>query len=225
MVSLRAREARARRVVLALERQYGSPRLNNKDDPLDELIFILLSQMTTGPSYERVFDRLKAALGTWDRLLSVAADDIRTAISDAGLANQKAPRLVMIARRLYEDFGDVTLQPLFALSDELVERYLTSLPGVGIKTAKCVMMYSLSRQVLPVDTHVERVAARLGLLPPNTARQHIHRTLEAVVRPDMRYAFHVNAVSHGREICRARAPLCSTCPLARSCPSANELAA
>lgn len=217
--------ARARRVVVALERRYGSPRLNNKDDPLDELIFILLSQMTTGPSYERVFDRLKTTLGAWDRLLSVATDDIRTVIADAGLSNQKAPRLVVIARRLYEDFGAVTLLPLAALSDELVECYLTSLPGVGLKTAKCVMMYSLSRRVLPVDTHVQRVARRLGLLPPNIARQDLHQALEAVVRPDMRYAFHVNLVAHGREVCRAHAPLCSTCPVARSCPSANEVAA
>jgi endonuclease III len=212
---------RARRIILALEKRYGSPRLNNKDDPLDELIFILLSQMTTGPRYERGFDRLKVALGGWDRLLFVAMDDIKTLIADAGLSNQKAPHLVAIARRLYEDFGTVTLSPLAALNDEQVERYLVSLSGVGLKTAKCVMMYSLSRQVLPVDTHVQRVATRLGLLSPTIARPHLHRALEVLVRPDMRYAFHVNAVAHGRSVCRARAPLCPACPVASFCPSAK----
>src|SRR5437868_15366555 len=94
--SLREKRALARRVVRALERRYGSPRLNNKDDPLDELIFILLSQMTTGPSYERVFDRLKGKMGHWDRLLAVKLGGLKALIADAGLSNQKAPRLIAI---------------------------------------------------------------------------------------------------------------------------------
>lgn len=175
--------------------------------------------MTTGPSYERVFDRLKETLGTWDRLLSVAVEDVRTVIADAGLSNQKAPRFLLIAKRLQQDFGEVTLQPLTTFTDDLAERYLTSLPGVGVKTAKCVMMYSLSRRVLPVDTHVERVARRVRLLPLDTARQHIHQALEEVVPPALRYSFHVNAVAHGRQTCKARTPSCATCVLVRSCPS------
>src|SRR5262249_32295623 len=131
-------KTRARHVVRVLEKRYGSPRLNNKDDPLDELVFILLSQMTTGPSYERVFDRLKKALQTWDRLLSTDVSEVKALIADAGLSSQKAPRLVTIARRLQEDFGAVTLAPLIDQADDAAEQYLTSLPGVGVKTAKCV---------------------------------------------------------------------------------------
>lgn len=208
---------RARHVARVLQERYGSPRLNNKDDPLDELVFIVLSQMTTGPSYERVFDRLKQALGTWDRLLYTGPSELKSLIADAGLSNQKAPRLVAIARRLHDDFGAVTLAPLASQSDEAAERYLTSLPGVGVKTAKCVMMYALSREVLPVDTHVERVSRRVGLLPPGTSRQHVHSLLEGVVPPALRYSFHVNAVAHGREVCRARAPCCSDCALIGVC--------
>ncbi len=200
-----------------LQERYGSPRLNNKDDPLDELVFILLSQMTTGPSYERVFDRLKQTLKTWDSLLSTDMTEIKALIAAAGLSNQKAPRLVAIARRLHEDFGVVPLAPLAGYTDDAAEHYLTSLPGVGVKTAKCVMMYALSREVLPVDTHVERVSRRVGLLPPGTSRQHVHRVLEGVVQPALRYSFHVNAVAHGREVCRARAPCCPDCPLIRIC--------
>jgi endonuclease III len=219
MTSVHARKLRVRLVVHALEKRYGSPRLNNKDDPLDELIFILLSQMTTGPSYERVFDRLKTTLGAWDCILSVSAAKLRALIADAGLSNQKAPRLIAIAKRLREDFGAVTLLPLANLDDEQAERYLTSLPGVGLKTAKCVMMYSLSRQVLPVDTHVQRVASRLGLVSRGIPRQLVHDVLEAVVPPALRYSFHVNAVAHGRELCRARGPLCASCRVHRSCRS------
>lgn len=177
----------------------------------------MLSQMTTGPSYERVFDRLKQALGTWERLLCTGLSELKALIADAGLSNQKAPRLVAIARRLYDDFGAITLAPLADKTDESAERYLTSLPGVGVKTAKCVMMYALSREVLPVDTHVERVSRRVGLLPSDTGGQHVHSLLEEIVPPSLRYSFHVNAVAHGREVCKARAPCCSDCALIGIC--------
>ncbi len=219
MRSLARRKAVARRVVRALQHRYGSPRLNNKDDPLDELIFILLSQMTTGPSYERVFDRLKREMGCWDRLLTVDLEGLKAVITDAGLSNQKAPRLITIAARLHEDFGSVSLAPIASFEDVIAERYLTSLPGVGLKTAKCVMMYSLARKVLPVDTHVYRVSQRLGLLPPNTPRIRVHEALEAVVAPAMRYDYHVNAVAHGRVVCRAKEPRCLECAIRKSCAS------
>jgi endonuclease III len=219
--SLSAKRLRARRICAALERRYGSPRLNNKDDPLDELVFILLSQMTAGPSYERVFDRFKGTLGTWEALLSMSSEEVRVLIADAGLSSQKAPRLIAIAKRLHEDFGAVTLSPLQVADDTSAESYLTSLPGVGRKTAKCVMMYAMGREVLPVDTHVMRVATRLGLFPPNVLGGDVHDHLEAVVRPAERYSFHVNAIAHGREICRARVPACKACPVSSSCPSAT----
>jgi endonuclease III len=206
-------------VVERLRREHGSPRLNNKDDPLDELFFILLSQMTTGPSYERVFDRLKTGLDGWDNLLETSTARLRSLIADAGLANQKAPRFIAIAKRLHRDFGAVTLSPLVSLSSRTIEAYLTSLPGVGTKTAKCVMMFSMSRRVLPVDTHVERVARRLGLLAPQGKRSRLHADLEAVVPPRLRYAFHVNAIAHGRSVCRARSPRCGACTLSALCRS------
>jgi endonuclease III len=125
MLSLQERKAIARRAVRVLEKLYGSLRLNNKDDPLDELVFILLSQMTTGPSYERVFDRLKAQLGCWDQLLAVGVERLKRLIADAGLSNQKAPRLFAIASQLSKDFGEVSLAPLAELDDSSAEQYLT----------------------------------------------------------------------------------------------------
>ena len=201
---------------------YGSPRLNNKDDPLDELFFIILSQMTTAPSYERVFERLKATLGNWDRLLSIPIEDLKSLVADAGLSNQKAPRLVAIASRLRADFGHVTLEPLRNRSDRAVEAYLVSLPAVGVKTAKCVMMYAMDRKVLPVDTHVARVAQRLGLIPDGTPAAQVHDVLERVVAPRHRYDFHVNAIAHGRAVCRAKGPKCYECPIRALCPSATS---
>jgi endonuclease III len=192
----------------------------NKSDPLDELIYIILSQMTTAPSFGRVFDRLQAALGDWSRLLDLPQADLAELISDAGLSRQRSARLKSIAFRLASDFGRVTLHPLNEMTDELAESFLVSLPGVGLKTAKCVLMYSLGRRVLPVDTHVARVSRRLGLLPPEARTPiAVHRHLESMVPPRLRYSFHVNAIALGREACRAPSPRCYDCALVRICPT------
>jgi len=204
-----------------LKERYGSPRLNNKDDPLDELFFILLSQMTTGPSYERVFARLKASVPDWQALLAIPVDELTALIADAGLANQKAPRMVAIAGALTERFGRVTLDPLRSMDDGEAETLLTSLPGVGVKTAKCVLMYSLGRALLPVDTHVARVSRRLGLADALSDRAFA-AAVEGAVPPDCRYDYHVNALQHGRDVCRALRPRCPECPIRSLCPSAGE---
>jgi len=215
----RSRRSRAGRVTKRLEAAYGSPRLGNKDQPLDELIFIVLSQMTTGPSYERVFERLKTQLPSWDELESFSVSRIATVIGDAGLVNQKAPRLLAIARRLKKDFGRVTLDDLHDMPDADCLAYLRSLPGVGIKTAKCVMMYSLGKSVLPVDTHTARLGLRLGLVDNALSRENLAAGLEESIAPGDRYAFHVNAVAHGRQVCRATHPRCGECPIRSMCPA------
>jgi endonuclease III len=202
-----------------LEGRYRSPAHGNKADPLDELVYILLSQMTTAPSFGRAYDRLRSAVPDWSDLLSMPESSIKVLIADAGLGGQRAARLASIARRLKSDFTDVTLAPLARMSDMDAEAYLLSLPGVGVKTAKCVLMYSLNRAVLPVDTHVARVSRRLGLLPGATkAPMAVHSCLEAVVPPHLRYSFHVNAIALGRDTCRAPWPRCSACVLSPVCP-------
>jgi endonuclease-3 len=204
---------------------YRSPRHDNKDDPLDELIFILLSQMTTQKSCSRVFGRLKEVCPTWNRALEMPLPRLRALIKDGGLSRGKAARIKEILTRVHRDFGAVSLNPLRSMDDAAAEAYLTSLPGVGIKTAKCVLMYSLGRAVLPVDTHVWRVAGRLGLVEPTTPYPRVHAALEAIVPPDCRYDFHVNVLAHGRRTCRAIRPLCESCPLGPACPYPGSAAA
>ena len=177
----------------------------------------MLSQMTTGPSYERVYDRLKATMPHWRSLTETSVADLMSLIADAGLAGQRAVRLKQIADRLVHDFGEVSLTALTPSADDAAQRYLTSLPGVGVKTAKCVMMYSLGRQVLPVDTHTARVATRLGLVSTGSAAA-VDRDLSVVVPPSLRFDFHVNAVAHGRAVCRAVTPRCDDCVLSSLCP-------
>ena len=133
-----------------------------------------------------------------------------------GLARLKAGQIVQIVGRLRRDFGRATLAPLTRMSDAEAEEYLVSLPGVGRKIAKCVLLYSLARQVLPVDVHVHRVAGRLGFRVkrrPDTSQQ----LLEDAVQPKWRYGFHVNAVAHGRTVCRPNNPRCSLCCLSVWC--------
>lgn len=177
--------------------------------------------MTTGPSYERVFDRLKAAVPDWESLLVIPIHRLTALITDAGLANQKAPRMIAIAAALTERFGRVTLEPLRSMGDEEAETFLTTLPGVGVKTAKCVLMYSLGRALLPVDTHVARVSRRLALAEARSDRAFAV-ALEAVVPPDCRYDYHVNALQHGRDVCRPLRPKCPECPIQSLCPAAGE---
>lgn len=176
--------------------------------------------MTTGPSYERVFDRLKTAVPDWGGLLTLPLEVLTALIGDAGLANQKAPRMVAIAASLAERFGRVTLDPLRSMDDAEAEAFLTCLPGVGVKTAKCVLMYSLGRALLPVDTHVARVSRRLGLAEVKGGRAFA-AAVEGAVPPDCRYDYHVNALQHGREVCRALRPKCVECPVHTLCPSAG----
>jgi len=215
--------SRARRATKLLANTYGSPDHNNKQDPLDELVFIVLSQMTTAPSFERVYLRLRTLAPRWDDVCNMPLRKLKRAIKDAGLSNQKAPRLKAIFARLKKDFGAVSLAFLADMPTKDAEDYLVTLPGVQRKTAKCVLMYSLGRPVLPVDTHVLRVARRLGLTKARTVGDEAHLSLEDIIPPKYRYDFHVNALSHGRAVCLAKAPRCSLCVLNRICPYPDTL--
>ena len=178
--------------------------------------------MTTHHSFNRVFDRLKA-VGDWEAISNLSLRRLKSIIKDAGLSGQKGPRIRAILKRSLRDFGRATLDPLKTMSDDDAMRYLTALPGVGVKTAKCVLMYSLKRRVLPVDTHGLRVARRLGLVPAQATRADVHWHLEQVVMPDDRYAFHVNVIEHGRKVCLPLRPRCGMCPLSGACSHARGL--
>jgi endonuclease III len=210
--------SRVRRIARFLDEEHGSPRHGNPSDPLDDLVHIVLSQATTEKSQARVFTELKLRHPDLTQLADLSLRSIRQLIKDAGLSRQRAPRLKAMLRQIRREFGEVTLEPLRTWSDRAVLSFLTALPGVGVKTAKCVMMYALDRCVLPVDTHVGRVSRRLGLIGPSVSMAALHGELEAVVPPSLRYGLHVNLVAHGRAYCRVRAPKCESCGLRRICP-------
>lgn len=204
-------------VVDALERTYGTPRHGNPHDPLDDLIYIKLSQQTNAVKFGRVFQGLKARGWCW--VLQASLEDVASELRYIGLQAQRAAQLRAMLARILADRGVLDLSWLRSVPPSDAVDYLTSLPGVGVKTAYCVAMYTLGIPVLPVDTHVGRVSARLGLI--GESREYkgrgVHKALEEVIPPDKRYSFHVNAVAHGRAICLTSRPRCRDCVVQQYC--------
>ncbi|MDO8464751.1 MAG: hypothetical protein Q7S46_05795 [Gallionella sp.] len=150
------------------------------------------------------------------------AEYIARPIVSGGLSNQKAKAIRDLLDIIVAKFGEPTLKPLRKMSDEEAEAFLLSLPGVGKKVARCVLMYSLGRQVFPVDTHCWRIARRLGWIRPTQKDKHCAPRdmdrLQSKIPPELRYSLHVNMISLGREICTPTAPRCDECPILIWCP-------
>jgi len=188
---------------------------------LDDLVFLVLSRMTQEVKYRRTYESLRAALPSWGAVLDAASHDLEDLLHDAGLARTKSHQIQAILEEIEAREGALDLSGLRDLPDDEVEAYLTSLPGVARKTARCVMLYALDRDTCPVDTHVWRVMRRLGFAPDKPWSESNARRLEDVIPSNLRASLHVTLISHGRAICQARRPLCSECVLVDSCPSVD----
>jgi endonuclease-3 len=211
---------RVRTIHRRLARAFGPLDPPRRTDPLDELILTVLSQHTSDANSVRAFSSLRDRYPSWDRLVRARDADVAEAIRSGGLANTKAPRIKAILREIGEREGTYDLSWMRRASDEQVRDYLLALPGVGPKTAACVLAFSLGRDVLPVDTHVYRVARRLGFVPAGTSAEKANAMLHELVPPALRVELHVGLIRLGREICKAPRPRCGECPLADRCPTA-----
>jgi endonuclease III len=200
-----------------LKRHYGLERHGNKSRPLDDLIYILLSRQTTEVNFKRAYLALRRGCRSWNRLLKTPTRAVFQMVGSAGFGRARAAEIKGIADRLYEDFGRVTLEPLRRMRTAAAERYLTSLPGVGKKTARCVLMYSLDRKVFPVDVHCFRVLNRIGAISCKEPIRRHEDEIQAKVPPQLRFALHVTLVSLGRDICHVVRPECNRCPIATIC--------
>jgi DNA (cytosine-5)-methyltransferase 1 len=202
---------------------HGTPRLGNKSDPLDELVYIILSRKTREDAYQRAYDALRARFTRWDDLLDAPRDQVASLVADGGLVEKKTACLYGALRAVKERFGSCTMEPARAWSDGELEAFLVSLPELSRKSAYCVMMYAFGRRVLPVDAHVGRVLSRLdlyrdaGLNLEGLDHKQLQVVLADLVPPNLRYSLHVNLLVHGREVCRPQKPLCGECDLRGFC--------
>lgn len=194
---------------------------HNLEDPLDELLFIVLSTKTSEPSYLKSFRELKKAFPTKESLVGAPAEKIADFIARGGLSKTKSKAIETLVKEVVSRFSSPTLEPLRRMTDDEAESFLTSLSGVGTKTARCVMMYSLGRKVFPVDTHCWRISLRLGWVRKSQKDGHCSTRdmdrLQSRIPPELRFSLHVNFVSLGRKVCTARKPKCGKCPIETWC--------
>ena len=205
------------RVHRALSRAYGPLPCIGQGDPLGQLVETILSQNTTDKNSHRAYLSLRRKFPTWAAVEKAPSSAIATAIRQGGLANIKAPRIKNVLKIIHQREGRISLAGLSSKRDEEAIQYLTSLPGVGIKTANCVLLFSLGRPVMPVDTHVNRVTRRLGWIVPSMSIEKAGAYLQRFVAPKQMLEVHVYLVWHGRRICKAGTPRCGKCVIQRDC--------
>jgi endonuclease-3 len=214
-----ATQRRVRAIHGRLRKRFGELVPPRAVDPLDELLLTVLSQHTSDLNAERAFTDLRAAFPTWADVAAAPAARVADAIRSGGLANTKAPRIQAILREVRDREGGYHLDRLRELGDSDARAYLTSLPGIGPKTAAVVLSFALGRDAIPVDTHVHRTARRLGMIPPKASAERADRILHDLVPEGLRTPLHVGLIRLGREICKAPTPLCRLCPLLDLCPA------
>jgi endonuclease-3 len=201
-----------------LRAYYGRPRNEPHQAPLDELVLTVLSQNTNDRNRDVAYTRLRARFPDWDSVARAPVEEIEEAIRPGGISKVKSRRIKSMLGAIAEESGTLDLETLATARRDDAIAFLERLPGVGRKTAACVLLFSFDRPELPVDTHVYRVSSRLGLIRPKASFLEAHETLRAIVDPDDVYEVHVNMLRHGRRICTARNPQCERCPLLELCP-------
>ena len=212
-----AMQVKYRAVYELLVEAYGEPQRRRYLPPVDQLVNTILSQQTTGANRQRAFQALKDRFSSWQAVMNADVHEVREAIRPAGLANQKAPRIQEALRFVMRERGELALDFLAGWPVQQGKAWLTEIKGVGPKTASIVLLFTFGLPAFPVDTHVYRVTRRLGLIGTKVTADKAHDILENIVEPAAYYAFHVNLIRHGREICRAREPQCQVCVVQQWC--------
>jgi endonuclease-3 len=210
-------------VLRLLRKEYGPRKWQPGQDPLSSLIATVLSQNTSDVNSHRAFTALVNRFGTWESVATADVDELAQAIRAGGLAEIKARRIKLILHEIQEKRGGLDLSFLDNVGLAEAKAWLRQLPGVGPKTAGCVLLFSLGRPAMPVDTHVFRVAKRLGLIDARVSVEKAHEILESLVPPKDVYEFHILMVEHGRRACKAQRPRCTVCVLRGLCPSSRLL--
>jgi endonuclease III len=203
---------------------YGIPLAQPHGHPIAELILTVLSQSTNDRNRDVAYAAMRERFPTWEQVRDAPVDALEEAIRPGGISKVKSARIKNILRSISETSSEgLSLDWLPDRSVSEAQAYLTSLPGVGRKTAACVLLFAFGMRDVPVDTHVSRVGTRLGLLPPGASFEEQHDAMLAITPPGEELEFHLNLLRHGRRTCYARRPDCPGCALRRMCPSADKV--
>jgi endonuclease III len=200
---------------------YGVPGAEPHGHPIAELILTVLSQSTNDRNRDVAFLRLRDRFTTWEEVRDAPVDEIEEAIRPGGISKVKSARIKSILAAIAPS-GRLSLELLGPMDVPEAQQYLVSLPGVGRKTAACVLLFALGKHDVPVDTHVSRVGMRLELLRPGAGFEELHDTMLAITPAGEELELHLNLLRHGRRTCHARRPECRVCALRRMCASADK---
>jgi endonuclease-3 len=184
---------------------------------VDVLVETILSQNTSDTNSTAGHKQLRRRFTSWNQVADAPVDEVERHIRVAGLSKQKAPRIQSILREIREKHRKIDLQFLHEYTDEQAFDFLRAFKGVGPKTANCVLLFAFGKKLFPVDTHIHRIAIRLGLIPSNATAEQAHDLLKPMIPPEHRYGLHLLLIEHGRKICRAVSPKCEDCALQRFC--------
>ncbi len=202
---------------------YGYPAGEPSGDAVGGIVGTILSQHTSDTNSRRAYTNLRARFNTWVEVADAPVGDIEDAIRSGGLAAQKAPRIQATLREIYARFGAYDLSVLTTLPRDEARALLMGLgTGIGPKTASCVLLFSLGIPAFCVDTHIQRIAARLGWVRPTDSAEKVQHLLEATVPSEDVRAMHVDMIHHGRTTCRAQRPQCERCSLREMCLYGNS---
>ena len=238
--------------LISMRTMYGTPEWQRVYDPTSELILTMLSANSADINAEKAFDALcrhwppqpgtsgagagkgfrpgwggvgiEEAGADWAAIADAPLDELIDVIRPGGLAPTKAPRIQAVLRRLFEERGDYSLDFLGTLTPAEALAWLTQIPGIGRKTASVVLLFSFEMPLMPVDRHIERVALRIGLIPPRKTAEQAHDYLQALIPDGMVHEAHVNLITHGRETCHAQRPEHERCAIAARCRYFNPKA-
>ena len=201
---------------LLIDRFGIPPRPKKLPTPLDAIIGTILSQNTNDKNSYKAYKNLKDNFKNWDELSELKPTQIEKYIKIAGLGKQKSKAIYEILKSLKKNHKKVSLNHIKNKSDEEILEELTSYNGVGVKTASCVLLFSLDRNICPVDTHVHRTLNRIGIVKTNNPEKTFYNILDKI--PDkIAHSFHTNLIRLGREICKPANPICAVCPLLKMC--------
>lgn len=204
-----------------LLKRFGIPaRQNPLPEPIDTLIATILSQNTNDNNSYRAYKNLKSHFSKWEEINSVRSSSIEKLIRTAGLAKQKSAAIKNLINAL-SSRNDINLKFLNELNNSEAIDQLTQFDGVGVKTASCVLLFALDKNVCPVDTHVHRTVNRIGIVNEKTPDKTFY-ALNKTLPEGIAHAFHTNLIRLGREICKPTKPLCSSCPLIKNCQYSNK---